>query len=37
MPLLGDLPLVGGLFRGQKNEVHKTEVIIMVTPRIIKQ
>lgn len=36
VPLLGDLPLVGGLFRGQKNEVHKTEVIIMVTPRIIK-
>lgn len=35
IPLLGDIPLIGKLFRTEKNEKSETEVIIMVTPHII--
>jgi len=34
-PLLGDLPLLGALFRSKTNETNKRELIILVTPKII--
>lgn len=35
IPLLGDLPIVGGAFRGVNNQVKREEVIILLTPHII--
>jgi len=37
VPFLGDLPLVGGLFRSTKNENNKKELLIFVTPKILKE
>lgn len=37
VPGFGDLPLIGYLFRGQKDSVNKTELILMITPRVIDQ
>ena len=34
-PLLGDIPVVGRLFRSTSGEKRKSELVIMVTPRII--
>ncbi|MCH7472885.1 type II secretion system protein GspD [bacterium] len=34
VPLLGDLPLIGRLFRNKGVEDERTEIIIIVTPRI---
>ena len=36
IPFFGDLPLVGGLFRGRKKTTVRTELVIFVTPRILK-
>lgn len=36
VPFLGDLPLIGGLFRANNDESTKTELVVMVTPRIIE-
>lgn len=35
VPLLGALPLIGWLFRHEVNNVEKTDVLILVTPRIV--
>jgi len=35
-PILGDLPLIGSLFRSTSTSNEKSELVIMVTPRIIK-
>lgn len=35
IPLLGDLPIVGGIFRGNADQVKREEVIILLTPHII--
>jgi len=35
IPLLGDLPLIGGLFRGTSDQTRRQEVIILLTPHII--
>lgn len=35
VPLLGDLPLLGKLFRLDKTSSRKTELILLITPRII--
>ncbi len=35
-PFLGDLPIIGSAFRSTKTTNVKTELVIMVTPRIIK-
>ena len=35
IPLLGDLPYVGFLFRNTQNSDHRTELLIFVTPRIV--
>ena len=37
VPFLGDIPLFGPLFRGQKDSVSKTELVILITPRVIDQ
>jgi general secretion pathway protein D len=37
VPVLGDLPIIGGLFRGAENGTTKTELVMMVTPRVITQ
>jgi type IV pilus assembly protein PilQ len=36
IPIIGDLPLIGSLFRFYQNQTQKQDVIIMVTPRIIR-
>ena len=35
VPILGDLPLIGGLFRADKTTTNKTEVIIVLTPHVL--
>ncbi|HVF84428.1 MAG TPA: hypothetical protein VM821_00490 [Abditibacteriaceae bacterium] len=35
IPFFGDLPLVGGLFRGSKKTSVRTELVVFVTPRIL--
>ena len=35
VPFLGDIPLIGGLFRGQDDQVEKEEIIFLLTPSII--
>ncbi len=37
VPLLGDLPLIGGLFRSQRAEDLKREVIIVLTPYVLPE
>ena len=36
LPLLGDLPLLGKLFRGSSRTREKTELIILVTPSLVE-
>ena len=35
MALLGDLPLIGQLFRGSSSTRQKTELVIVVTPTVL--
>lgn len=35
VPLLGDLPVLGALFRSDKRSKTKTELIILITPRVL--
>jgi len=37
VPLLGDLPLVGGLFRFEGEDTTVTELVVFITPRIVDQ
>lgn len=37
VPLLGDIPLVGGLFHGSKASTRKSELFILITPTLIKK
>jgi general secretion pathway protein D len=36
VPLLQDIPLLGGLFRSTGEEAKRTELIVMLTPRVIR-
>jgi general secretion pathway protein D len=36
VPLLADLPLVGGLFRSTSDTTERTELMVFLTPRILK-
>ncbi len=36
IPLLGDLPVIGSVFRSTSTVNEKSELVIMITPRIIK-
>lgn len=35
IPLIGDIPLIGFLFRNTKDETNKTELVIFITPHIV--
>ena len=35
IPLLGDLPLVGGLFKFQRERLQKTNLLIFITPHVL--
>lgn len=37
VPILGDLPLVGGLFRNRRDETLRSEVIIVLTPFVLPE
>ena len=37
VPILGDIPLVGVLFRGQVDLTQREEVVVMLTPHIIEE
>jgi len=37
LPLLGDLPLLGGLFRSKQKSIDKRELIILVTPKVLEE
>jgi len=37
IPLLGDLPLIGSLFRSTSKESHQREIIIFVVPHILDE
>lgn len=37
VPLLGNLPLIGNLFSSKSNGGDKTELIVMVTPKVIQK
>ena len=36
VPLLGDIPLLGNLFRSQNNDKQKTELLVFLTPRVVR-
>lgn len=36
-PLLGDIPVLGWLFRSKRSESQKTNLVIFITPNIIRQ
>jgi pilus assembly protein CpaC len=35
-PLLGDIPILGALFRSKEFQKNETELVIVVTPRLVK-
>ena len=37
MPLMGNLPLLGKLFRTSAEETSRTEIVVLLTPRIVQQ
>ena len=37
IPVLGDLPIVGGVFRGTADQVKREEVVVLLTPHIIEE
>ncbi|HVY07907.1 MAG TPA: cohesin domain-containing protein [Burkholderiales bacterium] len=36
VPGLGDIPVVGRLFRSQKDDSQKTEIVLLVTPHLVR-
>jgi type IV pilus assembly protein PilQ len=37
VPLLGDVPYVGNLFKNTARTVNKTELLIFITPKIVTE
>lgn len=37
VPLFGDLPFIGSLFRTKKNDISQTELVIYITPHVLKE
>ncbi len=37
VPFLGDIPVLGGLFRSKERIDNKAELLIFVTPRILEE
>jgi type II secretory pathway component GspD/PulD (secretin) len=35
VPILGDIPLVGGLFRRTEVQTRKSDLVILLTPRVV--
>ncbi|MCH8004934.1 MAG: hypothetical protein IH888_01735 [Planctomycetes bacterium] len=35
IPLLGDIPILGALFRGQEDSVDRSEIVFLITPSIV--
>ena len=35
IPLFGELPIIGAIFRARDNEIKKTELVIFLTPKIV--
>ncbi|MBW3624970.1 MAG: hypothetical protein KY468_16350 [Armatimonadetes bacterium] len=36
VPILGDIPLIGGLFRSKENVRQKTELMVFLTPHVVR-
>ena len=36
LPILGDIPIIGGLFKSERFEKGETELVILITPKIVK-
>jgi general secretion pathway protein D len=36
IPILGDIPVLGNLFGGKDNQVGKTELLVIITPHVIR-
>ena len=36
VPLLGDLPMLGRLFRTDSDQIGKTEIVLLITPRVVR-
>jgi general secretion pathway protein D len=36
IPILGDIPIIGNAFKDKQNLVEKTELVIMLTPRVVR-
>jgi general secretion pathway protein D len=36
VPLLGDIPLIGNLFKNTTNDIQRTELIVLLTPHIVR-
>jgi pilus assembly protein CpaC len=36
IPLLGDIPILGALFRSTRYQNNETELMVMVTPKIVR-
>lgn len=36
VPLAGDVPMLGALFRNRKDSTGKTELLVLITPRVIR-
>ncbi|MGH1462268.1 MAG: type IV pilus secretin PilQ [Neptuniibacter sp.] len=37
IPLLGDLPVMGALFRNKQNTYNKSELLIFITPKLVRE
>jgi pilus assembly protein CpaC len=36
IPLFGDIPILGALFRSTHDEIQKTELVFLITPKVVK-
>ncbi len=36
LPILGDIPVIGSLFKSERFECGESELIILITPRIVQ-
>jgi len=36
VPVLGDIPIIGNAFKDKENSIEKTELLIMLTPRVVR-
>lgn len=37
LPLIGDLPIVGALFRASQNQTERSEIVLLLTPHILNK